>query len=268
MKISEIWSLKVENKLGISPLALILSVANTKYTSLPLFSGDENATHKDRMIYPCQNWLNHEDWISLSDKTEIPEDSFKHYIGTLPMDIFEKIQSAVAGKQTDLPKGTLLIEGLGDKREEFKKELKELFNSAAQEPGVSTIIIKKVKKGWEAVNAIIEEILPAENIFQSIGITAFSGISFGSRGNGKSNGLSALSIGNDEISIILIVKKSEEGLRIMNITGEIGTIVINTKGSTVKCKKIGNTWIPEETVFIEEISIIEVDGRINIKISV
>ncbi|HQM85879.1 MAG TPA: hypothetical protein PLD55_14470 [bacterium] len=268
MKISEIWSLKAENKLGISPLALILNVVNTKYISLPLFAGDENATHKDRMIYPYQKWLNHEDWVSLSGKTDLPESSFKDHIGTLPWDIFEKIKSAANGGQSDLPKGILLIEGLGDKREKFKKELRELFDAAAKEISVSTIIIKKVKKGWEAVNAVIEEILPAENIFQGIGITAFPGISFGSRGNGKSNGLSALSIGNDEISIILIVKKSEEGLRIMNITGEIGTIAINTKGSTVKCKKIGNTWIPEELVFIEKTSSITVDGRINIKISV
>jgi hypothetical protein len=252
MKVGEIWSLKVEDKHGINPLVVILDASSDNFTCAPLFWGDENATHKDRMIYPVQSWLNHEDWVALQYKVDLQDGCFKSLIGTLPQDIFEKIISAANGEGSTLPKGILMIEGIGDKREELREEMVCLLQKISDQK-FEEIIIKKIKSGWEAINAKLEESFADIAL---MGATSYRG----NKNSDEKDRFTSLKIKSKNIDVVVTLKRTDEKLRIMNINGKFSNVRAKTDDAYVTFKRICGIWIPERALFFEETDEVIIDN--------
>lgn len=152
MKKGDVWSLKVKDCEGLHPLVIISEIKDAETIEvIPLFSGDENATHRDRLIYPYLYWLLGDDWAAVSLKKEIHVSNLRVYLNTLPEITLKELEKALKKEKCNLPKGVLMIEGLGDEREKFRKELTKnlsLMDAApipAGFPDVFTVTIKWIK---------------------------------------------------------------------------------------------------------------------------
>ena len=241
IKKGEVWSLNPNKKVIAPPLVLVLEkIESSKWLVAPIFEGDENATHNDRLIYPYQEWLYNEDWLALSNKIEINENLFFNMIGTIPKEVFTKIETK------KLPKGNFLVEGIGDEREEFHKEMKKELKLLTAEKKTSkliSVIIKNSENIWQAVNGIfvdLEESLSPD----------FAPI----RGNEK-NDIKILEVESIQISL----RDRVDSLEIMDIKdSKFEKVEITTSEKKIECRKIGKIWIPKQNCLLKK----------NLKISV
>jgi len=261
MRKGDVWSLKVKDKDkdGLHPLVIITEIKDAETIEMiPLFSGDENATHMDRLLYPYQDWLMGDDWVAISMKTAIPSSNLRSYLNTVPEIIMNEIEKALSKEECRLPKGVLLIEGLGDERESFREELTYLINLASEQQ-LKEIIIKRIKSGWEALNAKVEETLLD---FSVVGLIP----SRGEHKNEEKNLFTSLSIKADNIDVVFSIKTVAGRSRIMNVNGEINSVYVLSKEEQIHFKKIGGIWIPDRPVFLDKIKGIIIDQKIVIKL--
>lgn len=161
MRKGDVWSLKIKDSEGLHPLVVITAVKNDEIIGIaPLFSGDENATHMDRLIYPYQEWLMGDDWVAIRLKEEIPYSNLRSYLNRLPETIVNELDKALKKEKCTLPKGFLMIESLGDEREEFRKDivkyLSKMEGLIAKDADILTVTIKWIKNKLEVLSEFAE----------------------------------------------------------------------------------------------------------------
>lgn len=264
----DVWSLKPNEKKGIliPPLILLLKkTENNTWLAAPLFDDERKATHKDFLIHPYQEWLHNEDWFSLYSATEIPTDNFFKKMGSLPFDIFNNIENGMNDFDIPLPKGIMLIQGIGDEREKYHEKLKKDVDLAASisigqviSLGL-TIIRQKVHGALTAIDAEIYDELGGGELC----LAPVRGRSGGSIKTVKAE------VGRE--TICFSIKDKGHTVKLFDIFDDQFTEVdiLNDDGR-IPCMKIHDKWLPEKAVSFDRdviILIVKNDQENHIRIS-